>query len=130
MLTRLTAALAAVPLITLGVAACSDDAPPSELTGVAAAGEKIVRENGCIACHGADYQGGTGPSLVGLAGSTVTLDNGSKAVADGAYLTRALKDPAADQVAGFVVKMPPNTLNDDQIAQVVEFLKAIAPPAK
>ena len=91
-------------------------------------GQRIALESGCAACHGPSWQGGVGPALAGLAGSTVTLDDGTTIVADRDYLARAIVDPNAEQKSGFAMKMPPNQLTDQQVADVVSFLEAIGTP--
>jgi len=87
----------------------------------AAKGEQLLR-SGCAGCHGADFRGGAGPSLVGLAGSQVTLADGSTLVADTAYLTRAIANPSADLVADYNLKMPANSLSEAEIADIVAYI--------
>lgn len=95
--------------------------------GTAAAnGEQLARSNGCAGCHGQDFGGGAGPRLVGLAGSEVTLADGSTIVADNAYLTRAIAQPSADLVADYTLKMPANGLSEAEIADIVAFIETLA----
>jgi cytochrome c1 len=93
--------------------------------GDAAAGEQIARSSGCAGCHGQDFQGAAGPTWVGLAGSQVTLTDGSTVVADDAYLARAISDPAAELVDGFSLKMPANDLDDAEVADIVAYIKSL-----
>ena len=88
-------------------------------------GKRIAGSSGCSGCHGSDFNGGAGPAWVGLAGSEVELTDGSFIVADDAYLHRAIADPGADQRAGFSLRMPSNRLSDEEIADVVEFIKSL-----
>jgi cytochrome c oxidase subunit 2 len=88
-------------------------------------GKRIAGSRGCSGCHGSDFKGGAGPAWVGLAGSEVELSGGSFILADDAYLHRGIADPGADQRAGFSLKMPSNNLNDEEIADVVEFIKSL-----
>jgi len=59
---------------------------------------------------------------VGLAGSQVTLADGSTLVADTAYLTRAIANPSADLVADYNLKMPANSLSEAEIADIVAYI--------
>ncbi len=88
-------------------------------------GQRIALESGCAACHGSSWQGGAGPALAGLAGSTVTLDDGTTVLVDRDYLVRAIVDPAADRAGSFAMKMPPNKLTEREVADVVAFMEAI-----
>jgi cytochrome c oxidase subunit 2 len=135
---RLALASGITALIAIG-AACgseSDTADPAAspvgttATGdpVAAAverGEQLSRSSGCAGCHGPDFGGGAGPTWLGLAGSEVTLTDGSTVVADEAYLTRAIADPSAELVEGYTLKMPANNLTDAEIADIVAFITTL-----
>ncbi len=88
-------------------------------------GEQLSRSMGCAGCHGQNFEGGAGPTWVGLAGSTVTLADGSTTVADDAYLTRAIKNPSADLAADYTLKMPANNLSDAEIADIVAFINTM-----
>ena len=81
-----------------------------------------------MSCHreGGD---GIGPDWEGLAGSTVTLDDGSTVVADEAYLTLAITDPDAQIVDGYDIRMPPNDdLSDDDVAAIVAYIQSLGTP--
>lgn len=106
-----------------GDAGAAADAPAGS---AAANGEQLLRSSGCAGCHGADFRGGAGPSLVGLAGSQVTLADGSTLLADTAYLTRAIANPSADLVADYNLKMPANALTDVEIADIVAYIETRA----
>jgi len=88
-------------------------------------GEQLARSYGCAGCHGSNFGGGAGPSLVGLAGSEVTLADGTTTVADNDYLTRAIAQPGADLVADYNLKMPVNTLSDAEIADIVAYIETL-----
>ena len=79
--------------------------------------------------HGANGQGGIGPSWIDLAGSDVELkvDGGGTetVVADRAYLLRSILDPSAEEVAGYELKMPSNGLTEDQAADVVSYIEEL-----
>jgi mono/diheme cytochrome c family protein len=66
-----------------------------------ARGEELWSSTGCAGCHSVDGSEGVGPTMEGLAGSTVTLDDGSTVTADDAYLERSITDPDAQISEGF-----------------------------
>jgi cytochrome c oxidase subunit 2 len=126
---RVTLAAALTALIAVG-AACGSDAdttaPPEPAPGSAAErGKQLSQSNGCAGCHGANFDGGAGPTWVGLAGSEVELIDGTTVRADDAYLTRAIADPSAELVAGYTLKMPANNLTDDEIADIVAYINTL-----
>ena len=88
-------------------------------------GQELARTRGCAACHGADGQGGLGPAWTDLAGSTVTLEDGSTVTADDAYLTESIVDPTAKVVDGFAVTMPKTDLSDAEVADLVAYIESL-----
>jgi cytochrome c oxidase subunit 2 len=52
-------------------------------------GEQLFTQLACVTCHLPDGTG-RGPSLVGVYGSTVTLDNGTMVTADESYLRESI----------------------------------------
>ena len=66
-----------------------------------ARGEGLWSSTGCAGCHSLDGAAGVGPTMQGLAGSTVTLDDGSTVTADDAYLEQAIVDPDAQVSEGY-----------------------------
>lgn len=114
--------LVAAAAVTL--AACGGD-EASTLSPAAAEGRTIAREAGCVACHGADGGGQVGPAWKGLAGSVVSLSDGTTVTADTEYLIRAITDPDAEMVAGYTIRMPENTLSEDEVASVVAYIEEL-----
>ena len=102
-----------------------EDSSPS-LPAQAERGREIVRTNGCSACHGNNGQGGVGPAFAGLYGSQVALADGSTVVADEAHLTEAIRTPGSAKTSGYDIDMPSNDLDDDEIAAVVAYIRALA----
>jgi cytochrome c oxidase subunit 2 len=103
--------------------------PVSYDTAAAARGEALAASTGCLACHAIDGSAGTGPGWQGLAGSTVTLDNGETVVADDAYLFNSIVDPQSQIVAGFEAVMPTtysDSLSQAEIQDLVEYIKSLA----
>lgn len=113
-------------VIGLGAVSCGGATEPSAPEGLspsAQAGWDLTQNKGCVACHGRDGGGGSGPSWIGLAGSTRTLDDGTEVVADRDYLVRAVADPQADQVNGYNILMPQVPLTPTEVASIVDFLE-------
>ena len=122
-------------------AAGATPAPPATETqpaGTAASeadlvarGEELWSSTGCAGCHSLNGSAGVGPTMQGLAGSTVTLDDGSTVTADDAYLERAIVDPDAQVPEGFkagimsgaVASQKFDTRPDD-VAALVAFVKS------
>ncbi len=120
---RFGAVLATV-VAALALTACGgSDGPPLE--PLAAEGREIVRSSGCVACHGRNGDGGVGPSWVGRYGTTIELEGGEQVLVDSDYLTRSIQEPAAEQVAGFSVTMPPNNLTEDEVVAVIAYIEAL-----
>jgi mono/diheme cytochrome c family protein len=125
---RVVASLATLTLV-VAAAACgggSNDSGSAGGGGAVSSGEQLSRSAGCAGCHGANFEGGAGPEWIGLAGSVVQLTDGSTVVADTAYLTRAIADPAAELVADYNLRMPANNLSGAEIADIVAFIETLA----
>ena len=126
-LAPLLVAMSTAALVACGSGSDGDSASGGvELTEAGQRGQDIARSNGCAGCHGTDGQGGVGPAWVGLYGSNVELKDGTRVVADDDYLARAITDPGADVVAGSSVQMPKNKLNDDQVADVIAYIRDLS----
>jgi cytochrome c oxidase subunit 2 len=132
-------ALGATLVIALGMwlfsgspgGAGSEDGGASVSSDAAAAarGEALAASTGCLACHNIDGSASTGPGWQGLAGSTVTLDNGETVVADDAYLFNSIVDPQSQIVAGFDAVMPTtysDSLSQAEIQDLVEYIKSLS----
>jgi cytochrome c oxidase subunit 2 len=115
-----------LPVLLAVGAACAPDAESApKLSPAAEHGRDVARSSGCVACHGADGEGGVGPRWTGLYPTEVELEDGSTVVADEAYLRRAINDPDADVRAGFAVSMPENDLDADDVDAVVAYIEAL-----
>ena len=122
----LIVAMAIVAAACGGSGGGSDAAGETPLSDAGARGHAIAKSNGCAGCHGTDGQGGVGPAWVGLYGSDVELADDTTVVADDEYLARAISDPGADIVKGASVKMPSNGLSDEQIADVIVYIRDLS----
>ena len=89
-------------------------------------GEALFTQLACVTCHLPDGTG-RGPSLVGVFGSTVTLDNGSTVTADESYLRESILTSQAKTVKGFEHIMPTfqGLINEDGVAALIEYIKSM-----
>ncbi len=89
-------------------------------------GAQLFTQLACVTCHLADGSG-RGPSLAGLFGSTVTLDNGTKVVADESYLRESILTSQAKTVKGYEHIMPTfqGLINEDGVAALIEYIKSM-----
>ncbi len=120
------AAVAALAGCGAGSDSSSSDGGSVQLSEAGQRGQEVARSNGCAGCHGTAGQGGVGPAWVDLYGSNVELKDGTRVVADDDYLARAITEPGADVVAGSSVQMPKNKLNDDQVADVIAYIRDLS----
>lgn len=91
-----------------------------------AKGQLLVKSNGCLGCHTVDGSKLVGPTWLGLYGSQVLLSDGTTVTADDAYLSESILNPFAKIVAGFESQvMPAFTLTDEEIANIVAYLKTL-----
>jgi len=82
-----------------------------------AQGAVLFHQFKCDTCHTVDGSRAAGPTLKGLAGSTVTLDTGQTVTADTQYLRRSILDPDSQVPKGYSPDVMSPAINDiiDQI---------------
>lgn len=123
----LVTAAAGVLMAGATLAACgSDGTAEIPLSAAGETGREIARSNGCAACHGRNGEGGPGPKFVGLYGSMVEFKDSDSVVADDDYLYEAITDPNARLVDGYGFPMPENDLDDDQVEQLIAYIRDLA----
>lgn len=88
-------------------------------------GGALVAANGCAACHSINGAAGVGPTWLGLAGTQVELADGSTVLADDAFLAESIKHPTAKIVKGFPPVMPVYPFTDEEIANIVAYIKTL-----
>lgn len=89
-------------------------------------GQLLTVKNGCIGCHSVDGSKLVGPSWLGIDGSTRDFADGTSAIADDAYIIESIRNPQAREVTGFSPSsMPPYTLTDEEIANIIAYLKTL-----
>jgi len=91
-------------------------------------GEALFTQLACVTCHLPDGTG-RGPSLEGLYGSQVTLDNGAVVTADESYLRESILLSQAKTVKGYERLMPTfqGLINEDGVAALIEYIKSLQP---
>lgn len=96
-------------------------------TTPSAAGQQLFQTLGCASCHGANGEGGRGPTLAGLVGRETPLEGGQTVRADEAYIRESILNPGAKIVAGFQPIMPTfqGQVTEDQLLQLVAFIKSL-----
>jgi len=89
-------------------------------------GEALFTQLACVTCHLPDGTG-RGPSLEGLYGSQVTLDNGEVVTADESYLRESILMSQAKTVKGYERLMPTfqGLINEDGVAALIEYIKSM-----
>jgi cytochrome c oxidase subunit II len=98
----------------------SGDAPMAE------SGAELFRRFGCAQCH-REAGGAAGPSLAGVFGRPVALEDGTSALADETYLRESILRPAAKIVKGWPPRMPgfEGRLDEEQLERLVAYLKSL-----
>jgi cytochrome c oxidase subunit II len=94
---------------------------------LSATGEKVFSELGCVTCHRTDGQG-RGPSLAGVFGKPVALEDGRTVTADENYIRECILDPGAKRVKGFAPIMPTfqGIVSEEQVNALVAYVKSLA----
>lgn len=87
-------------------------------------GEKVYAQKGCNGCHSVDGSPKLGPTFKGLYGKTEQTDKGPVTV-DDAYLAESVSAPAAKLVTGFPPVMPPVPLTDQELKDLIDYLKTL-----
>lgn len=96
-------------------------------------GEQLYRELGCSGCHSGSLVV-RAPSLEGIFGKPVPMQDGTVATADEAYLRDSIIFPNKQISAGYKPEMPSfqGRLQEDQIMELIAYIKSIAnaPPTR
>lgn len=94
---------------------------------IANSGEQLFQQLGCASCH-VQGAGKTAPSLSGLFGQQVTLQDGSTVVADESYIRESILLPQAKVVSGYQPIMPSyqGQISEEQLLQLVAYIKGLS----
>jgi cytochrome c oxidase subunit 2 len=117
--------MSAVLILGPLLAACGGEEPPLDLSAAGLEGRDLTLASGCSACHGRNGEGGVGPSWQGLFGSEVTFADSTSLIADTDYLTESIIDPSARLREGYTVKMPLNSLSEEEVQKVVAYIQEL-----
>ena len=95
---------------------------------MAETGARLFNERACITCHG-DVPDARGPSLRGVFGNPVLLENGRTVNVDEAYVRESILKPQEKLVKGFGGIMPTfaGQLSEEQILQLIAYIKTLKP---
>jgi len=96
-------------------------------TTPATAGQQLYQTLGCASCHGANGEGGRGPTLAGAFGKMTPLQSGESVRVDEAYIRESILNPQAKLVAGFGPIMPTfqGQVSEDQLVQLIAYIKSL-----
>jgi len=89
-------------------------------------GAQLFTQLGCSGCH-MEANGTIAPTLHGVYGKPVTLQDGSTVTVDDAYIKESILNPTAKVVKGFNPIMPSfqDKVNDQQISQLIDYIKSL-----
>ncbi len=93
-----------------------------------ARGMELSKTKTCTACHSLDGTRLVGPSYKALFGKKETVITDGKeheVLVDEAYLRKSIQNPAADVVKGYQPTMPNLNLKDEEISDIIEYLKTV-----
>ena len=90
---------------------------PSEI------GKKVADEKGCLACHSVDGSPGLAPTFKGIWGQRVQLTNGPDQVVNAEFIKEMILHASKHPVKGYEPAMPELALSDEEIGQIVNYLK-------
>jgi cytochrome c oxidase subunit 2 len=92
---------------------------------LASEGRKLFFSRQCIVCHSRETQ--RAPLLEELYLKRRPLETGEPVIADEEYLRESILNPRAKIVAGFRPIMPPYQLKEEEVTQLVAFIKSLGP---
>ena len=89
-------------------------------------GEQLFTQLGCSSCHAADSNV-EAPSLEGLFGQPVVLEDGSTVTADETYIRESILFPMRKIVAGYEPIMPSyeERISEGQLLELVSYIKSL-----
>jgi cytochrome c oxidase subunit 2 len=86
---------------------------------------KLLEAKDCLTCHSIDGSEGIGPTFKGMYGRQTKLTDGSTITANDNYLRESIVDPSTKIVTGFDDVMPKPELTDQEVDQIMEYLKTL-----
>lgn len=97
------------------------------------AGARLFEEQRCVTCHAANIGGLVlGPSLAGLFGKAVQLQNGETVTADESYIRESILNPTAKMVAGYQPLMPTyqGQISEEELFQLIAYIRSLEKAAE
>lgn len=96
-------------------------------SGMAQEGAALFRQFGCSGCHGAQSKVHA-PSLDGLYGRPVPLQDGSIVTADDRYIRDSILQPRRQIAAGYPPIMPSfaGQIGEDDVLKLIAYIKSLA----
>jgi cytochrome c oxidase subunit 2 len=97
-----------------------------------AAGLKVLRDYGCVACHSLDGSRLVGPTYKGIFGHEVkVITNGKErnVIVDDEYIKNSIFNPDDDLVEGYskgLMRSYKNELTEEEVEQIIEYLKTLS----
>lgn len=88
-------------------------------------GKNLYSQKACIGCHSLDGSKLVGPTFKGIYGRKGKLADGTEYEANDAYITNSIKEPNSQVVEGFAPAMPQMPMSDEEIKDIIEFLKTV-----
>ena len=116
------------PTVETSVPAAKDDAWAATTGGAGVVGAELFQANGCYACHSLDGEQKIGPSLRGIFGETVELEDGSTVLIDDTYLVESILQPEAKRVAGYDDAAMPSyegLVSAEDASALAEYIKGL-----
>ena len=91
-------------------------------------GEELFRKFGCSGCHGANSTVHA-PSLAGLYGNLVHLQDGSVRRADRRYIRDCILQPRSFTVAGYPPVMPDfsGQVSEEDLVKLIAYIQSLSP---
>jgi|ERR1700722_16341915 len=91
-------------------------------------GQQVYAQLGCASCHRSDAPS-RGPTLAGVFGSSVRLEDGRTVTADENYIRESILDPGAKIVNGYKPIMPTfqGLVSEEQLNALVAYVKSLSP---
>ncbi len=90
-------------------------------------GEQMYTAKACNTCHRVDGVAHTGPSFLGIYGSSHHMSDGSQVVVDENYIRESILNPQAKVVAGYQPVMPTyqGILKSRQVDALIAYIKSL-----
>lgn len=107
----------------------SPGAQPSSAEASVANGKRLSEQFGCFACHSIDGAASLGPGWKGIFGRQETMADGSDITVDDEYLRESIVNPAAKMVKGYPPVMQAYTLEEQQLADLIAYMKSLSEPS-